>query len=192
MTQPIAITDLETTGTDPSRHHVWEIAVVLRTDTGDTEYCWQIRPDLSMADPMALKISGYYLRGGFEDAPVGDVRRTVHPDMGLSEAPTVQEFAAELAWLLNGSVLAAANVAFDAAFLDRFLRANGQAPAWDYHLLEIESYAAGALGMEPPWKLDKLATELGVSLPEERHTALADARLARDVYDAARTLRGAR
>lgn len=182
----IAFVDLETTGTDPARHHLWEVAVITRgVDGQDHEYCWQTRPDLSTADPMALKISRYYMRTAFDEDPVGESVKVAHPTSEASKIPTVRELAAELAVLLDGAVLAAANVAFDAAFLDRFLRANGQAPAWDYHLLEIESYAAGALGMQPPWKLDRFATELGVKLPEDRHTALADARLARDVYDAA-------
>ncbi len=185
MTQPIAFVDLETTGVDPARHHLWEIAVIHRTGNTDVEYCWQVRPDLSTADPMALKIGGYYRRTNFEDSPVGEVHRQAHPRMETDDAPTTMQFAAELAWMLNGAVLAAANVGFDAAFLDRFLRANGQAPSWDYHLLEVESYAAGALGFSPPWKLDKLASALGVDLPEDRHSALADARLVRDVYDAA-------
>lgn len=187
--------DLETTGTDPARHHLWEVAVILRPDADvgqgwDVEYCWQVCPDLSTADPMALKVGRYYERSTFEGGPVGEVHRLKHPDLerpgtDASEPPDVLELAAELAWLLNGAVLAAANVGFDAAFLDRFLRANGQAPSWDYHLLEIESYAAGALAATPPWKLDKLATALGVDLPAERHTALADARLVRDVLDVA-------
>lgn len=184
--------DLETTGVSVDRHHLWEIGLIVRDDAGDREYCWQVRPDLSTADPMALKIGGYYRRSAVTQNSPGVAWTIVSPDLPYDPTPgevrrqrTVDGLAADVARLLDGAVLAAANVAFDAAFLDKFLRANGHASAWDYHLLEIESYAAGAIGMAPPWKLDKLAAELGVTLPEERHTALADARLARDVYDAA-------
>ncbi len=182
--------DLETTGVDAFRHHLWEIGLIVRDDTGaDREYCWQVRPDLTSADPMALKIGGYYKRAKVKDDQVGCARTLVDPDYAFDPSTTVRSvrtIAAELAAILDGVVLAAANVAFDAGFLAAFLRANGQAPAWDYHLLEVESYAAGAIGMVPPWKLDRLAAELGVKLPDGRHSALADARLARDVYDAAR------
>ncbi len=198
----LAIVDLETTGTDPTRHHLWEIGLIVRTLGGDpattadtwtdAEYCWQVRPDLTTADPMALKISRYYSR--FREAVrAGSAHVAAHPDLPADSNPgevrryvSAAQVACEVAHLLDGAVLANANVGFDAAFLATFLRANGQAPAWDYHLLEVESYAAGAIGMPPPWKLDTLATVLGVKLPTGRHSALADARLARDVYDAAR------
>lgn len=195
----IVFGDVETTGTLPDRHHIWELALIVRdikadpattADTWtDTEYCWQIRPDLSTADPMALKIGRYYSRTVFEGLSVGDTIRVKHPDHS-GEAPTADELAQEVAWLLDGATLAAANVAFDAAFLDRFLRANGQAPAWDYHLLEMESYAAGAFGLEPKWKLDQLLGLAGVTVaPEDRHSALGDARAIRDLYDAVRAMR---
>jgi DNA polymerase III epsilon subunit-like protein len=179
----IAFVDVETTGTDPNRHHLWEIGVILRENGRDLEYCWQVWPDLTTADPMALKVNNFYTRCQVDkDA---DVHIAAHPDD--AESNTRDWLTFDLARLLNGAVLAAANVTFDAAFLDRFLRAHGHAPAWDYHLLEIESYAAGALGFTPPWKLDKLASALSVPLlgDKERHTALADARLVRDVFNAA-------
>jgi hypothetical protein len=60
--------DVETVGTDPTRHGLWELALVVReikadpattADTcTDTEYWWQTRPDLNAAEPMALKIGG--------------------------------------------------------------------------------------------------------------------------------------
>ncbi len=180
----LVFADLETTGTDPTRHHLWEVALIVRQPDGDVEYCWQVRPDLTTADPMALKIGRYYERTDWGGVPTEAIC-TEHPARSKDDRSAAQ-VATELAQLLNGAVLAAANVAFDAAFLDRFLRANGQAPSWDYHLLEVESYTAGALGAAPPWKLNSLATDLRVVLPTDRHSALADARLVRDVYDAAR------
>lgn len=183
----LVFADIESTGTDPTRHHLWEIGLIVRTNGQDREYCWQVRPDLSTADPMALKIGRYYERIGIHYKPVGVAQITTHPRHSTPSSVTAGEVASDVAALLDGAVLAAANVTFDAAFLAAFLRANGQAPAWDYHLLEIESYAAGAIGMQPPWKLDKLAAALGIPplAVDQRHTALADARLARDVFDAA-------
>lgn len=184
--------DVETTGTDPFRHHLWEVALVVRDDGEvDRDYCWQVRPDLTTADPMALKVGGYYRRNlairqgfGYVVAQPGTTD-TSGPDEAWRTV-SAAEVAIEVAHLLDGAVLAAANVAFDAAFVAKFLRANGQAPTWDYHLLEMESYAAGALGVAPPWKLDRLLAEFGLTLSaEQRHTALGDARAVRDLFDAA-------
>jgi DNA polymerase III epsilon subunit-like protein len=90
-----------------------------------------------------------------------------------------------IAPMLADAVLVAANVGFDAAFLDRFLRRNGNAPAWNYHLAEVESYAAGVLGVDPPWKLDRFLDAFGIKVSEDqRHTALGDALAVRDLWDA--------
>lgn len=186
----LAFVDLETTGVDQSRHEVWEIGLVIVDGEQDTRYCWQICPDLTTADPMALKVGRYYQRIRDAGAVPGTVWRVEHPELSCLEVRriiTAAAAAGEIAALLDGVSFAAANVAFDSAFLAAFLRANGQCPTWDYHLVEIESYAAGALGWAPPWKLDKLMTELGASIPEDqRHTALGDAVGIFELWKAAR------
>jgi hypothetical protein len=69
------------------------------------------------------------------------------------------------------------------------MRANGICPSWHYHLVDVETLAAGALRMAPPWDFDKLLGEVGLTYDEaDRHTALGDARMVRDLYDA--VLRG--
>ncbi len=195
----IVFADVETTGTDPARHHLWELALIVRevkidpattADTWtDTEYLWQIRPDLTTADPMALKIGGFYRRCEIYDRPVGSALYLVDADTKLDDAMAATYVARQAAELLDGATLAAANVAFDRDFIAAFLRASGQALACDYHLLEMESYAAGALGWAPPWKLDRLLAHAGVEVKaEDRHSALGDARAIRDLYDAVRKL----
>lgn len=75
--------------------------------------------------------------------------------------------------------------------LGRFLRENGAAPTWHYHLVDVETLAAGALGVEPPWNFDEMLARYGLVYDEaERHTALGDARMARDLYDAVMNGRG--
>ena len=56
----LAVIDTETTGTDPRRHHLWEVGLILR-EAGQpaAEYAWQVRPDLATADPAALRVGGY-------------------------------------------------------------------------------------------------------------------------------------
>lgn len=190
----IAFADLETTGLDLTRHELWEIGLVLRDPTGDKEYLWEVRPDLAAADPGALRINRYYSRTELPryDSRLMQPTGTVSGAVLLSPASsrgtsTPAAIAAQVAALLADTVLTAANVAFDAAFLAAFLRRHGQCPTWDHHLIEVESYAAGALGWAPPWMLHTLADALGVSqAAADRHTALGDALLVRDLYDAAR------
>jgi hypothetical protein len=63
--------DTETTGLNPWHHEVWEIAVITRkviehedqpTQTVDEEHVFHVKPDLTKADPTALRICRYYER----------------------------------------------------------------------------------------------------------------------------------
>src|SRR5690606_348509 len=96
------------------------------------------------------------------------------------------DVAYRLANWTRGAYLAAANPAFDAAFLARFLRRNGQCPMWHHRLICVESMAMTALGVLTPMGLRDSADALDVEYnPDDLHTAAGDVRLARDVYDAA-------
>jgi hypothetical protein len=69
--------------------------------------------------------------------------------------------------------------------LQRFLREYGQCATNNYHLVDVETLAAGALRMPPKWDFDKLLAAFGLTYDEaDRHTALGDARMVRDLYDA--------
>jgi len=63
-------------------------------------------------------------------------------------------------------------------------------PSWHHHLIDVEALAVGYLaaqGWRPklPWDSDLLSRACGVEPPTtERHTAMGDARWARDLYDA--------
>jgi hypothetical protein len=128
--------------------------------------------DLSRASSDSLRINRYYERLWTRKS------WTEKTDVG----------ARIVAELTAGRTLAGNNVAFDARILAGWLRRHGQCPSWDYRLLEVVDYAAGALGLVPPWGSRTVAEALGVPLPggDEAHTALADARWARRVFEAAR------
>lgn len=179
--------DTETTGLDSDRHELWEIAAIVRWPGElDVEYLWQIRPSLKTADPSGLRISRYYERIVIPAGLPGIARALVHPNKDLAsvwhEAPRV---AQDLAPVLDGATIVGAVPDFDARFLTRFLRRHHQAPTWHYHLVDVETLAAGRLCKAPPWGFDDLLAAYGLRYAEEdRHTALGDARMVRDLYDA--------
>jgi DNA polymerase III epsilon subunit-like protein len=196
----LAFLDTETTGLADDCD-IWEIGLITRdprpadvddaigdmADHIDTEYRWLIRPDLTTAEPTGLRIGRYYQRiGSLSTYPPGEGKAMTHPDHDKRSIVTAGlHIAAEVAQLLDGATIVGAVPDFDARHLTRWLRANGQAATHHYHLCDVETFAAGALGLPPPWNLDTLLDRYGLKYDEaDRHTALGDARMVRDLYDA--------
>jgi DNA polymerase III epsilon subunit-like protein len=184
----IVFLDTETTGLAPDCD-VWELGAILRAGAGqpDIEHCWQIRPSMYRAEPSGLLVGGYYQRSRLVSKPVGTVLATTHPDAGRVETrhETTEELAAELALMLDGAILVGAVPWFDSHQLRRLLGDNGQTATHHYHLVDVETLAAGKIGMRPPWDFDGLLAQFGLKYDaDERHTALGDARMVRDLYDA--------
>jgi DNA polymerase III epsilon subunit-like protein len=157
----VCFIDIETTGLDPQRHEIWEIGVI----ADGKEYEFHLPVTLSTADAAALRINRYYERvqGG-----------KLNPE----------NTAFEVARLTAGRMLVGAVPSFDAGFLDVFIRSRGYCPAWSHRLICVETLAAGKLGVMPAG-LGKMAEKMGVPVdPTQAHTALGDARLAREIYRA--------
>jgi DNA polymerase III epsilon subunit-like protein len=157
--------DTETTGLDPERHEIWDIALI-RGDTGE-EIEYHIAPNLSTADPTALRLTDYYKR--------------VNGAHFSWNSPSIA--ATMVARYTAGKHIVGAVPSFDAVFLERLLRRHNLAPAWHYHLIDIEALAAGYLGMKPPWDSDELNQRLGLPEVSGKHTAIGDARWAKAVYE---------
>jgi DNA polymerase III epsilon subunit-like protein len=161
----IAFVDTETTGLDPDVHEIWEIGLIV----DDREYSWQPKVDLGRADARALQIGNFYERAVLETVP----------------ATSNRVIAQTFEFLTRGRHLVGAVVSFDEERLRKFLRANDACPAWHYHLVDVEAFAAGALGVEPPWNSEELSRMVGIEPGDfERHTALGDARWAKAIYEA--------
>lgn len=188
--------DTETTGLDVDIAEPWEIAIIVRDPQwapGDAEYLYRVRPDLRYADPASLRVGRYYQRAvGMLDAP-RTVANLADPDM-VPDGPVYwsqpDALATRIAPMLDGATLIGSAPWYDASILARWLRRHGQAATWHHHHLDVPSMAVGYLaarGVDTRgMRSEELSRACGVEPPgpEERHTALGDARWIRDWYDA--------
>ena len=144
--------DTETTGLDPFRHEVWEIAWAVEDGPVNV---MQVRHSLANAEPAALKINGYLDRW---DKPAGD----------LAEA--------DLRKVLTGATLVCSNPSFD----ESFLRQRWGSSPWHHRKIDIATYAMPALGADRPVGLAEIAKRLGLREPD--HTAKTDVLVLRAAY----------
>src|SRR5215207_2364545 len=193
--RPLVFLDTETTSLGPKRE-AWEVAMIRRADGGQGGTSFFISDlHLEKADPMSLKIGGFYDRHPrsklFTPADLGN-------DQSLPEGVKYSWDAAEVIeqWTRN-AIIVGAVPNFDTEVLGRLLRRNGYLPAWHYHLIDVENLALGWLISRDPqggyqkwldrsYDSDDLSRSWGGEPPseEERHTALGDARWAQRWYDA--------
>lgn len=156
--------DTETTGLNPSIHEVWEIAYAV--EDGPIVYS-SVRHGLTYADDTALEIGRY------------------HERCEVNEFAYTFEFVAQEH--LKGATIVGANPAFDAAFL----RARWGNVLWHHRLLDVETYAMGALGDDRPQGLATLSADLrarGFEIPTPDHTAAGDVATTRACHIALRDI----
>lgn len=150
----VCFVDTETTGLDPDRHSIWEVALI--TPNGD-EHVWQFFPVVEIeADPFALDIGRWWDRRWSPDHNDVDPtdalwnahkpasRRKNFPDQGRAIAPT-EYWCRHFRDLTAGLHLVGAVVSFDEERLRRLLRSSGVVQRWHYHLIDVEALAAGYL-----------------------------------------------
>jgi DNA polymerase III epsilon subunit-like protein len=207
----LAFVDTETTHLDPRRGDAWEIGVITRNGASpgrDRELLWQVRTSLATADPKALEIGGYHERFAVPDNAFAAAMPT--GDEGEPTPIRLADLMLDLMDALDGAVIVGSNPGFDIGFLAKLFGPTTR-PAWHYRPIDIVPLAAGFLygrasemtrqTCDPvwyskvashlglPWKSYDTSEAVGVERPAAgvAHTALGDARWARDVYDAVTT-----
>lgn len=175
----VCFVDVETTALDRDVLQVWEVALIRPLwDEGDAEVewdetVWQLPVDLSTADPMSLAMNGFHERRTMAE-------RTTNGQGEATYFLDPEKFSRRFARDTRGLHLAGANVAFDERALWSLLRANHECPMWHYRSICVETLAAGKLG-GLPMSLSKTAETLGLPF-DAAHSALGDARMAKDVF----------
>jgi hypothetical protein len=168
--------DAETTHLDRDVRRGWEVALIVREPFADeVEFCWQIDAadlDLDNASPTSLEIGRFDERHGIGDVyPEKDVAVVVH---SLTK---------------RKAAFVGAIVSFDEHTMFRMLQRHGLIhggePEWHHRVTDVEAMARAVLGWPAArGSLGDLARALGLQVDDgQRHTAIGDARLARDVYD---------
>lgn len=154
MSANLCFVDTETTGLDPDRHQIWEVALI--TPDG-AEHVWQFRVENELsADPFALNIGRYWDRrwphditevstlNAIYEAHTPKSRRRNFPAQGRAISPS-ETWCRRFRDLTAGCHLAGAVVSFDEERLRRLLHRFGMLHRWHYHLVDVEALAAGYL-----------------------------------------------
>jgi hypothetical protein len=185
----IVFFDTETTELRDDRE-IWEYGLIVREPgKADREFQAIITDvDMSWANPVSLRIGGAYERHPFLN------RTKLAPGVTyLEQRQAAQILEAET----RGAIIVGAVPDFDTSGAKNLLRRNGLPWSGHYHLVDIENLVVGYLRARflggatdkdpglPPWSSDELSRMVGVEPPgpDQRHTALGDARWVRDQWD---------
>jgi len=169
---PIIFIDTETTGLDPQRAAVIEVAMIRReADGSETRYHTYIKPtehELANAVPKALEINGYAA-----DSSPWDI------------APYMSEVGHEITAFTKGAkAICGHNVSFDENMIKAAFKRHSVEGRIPYHKIDTVTLAhehLTPLGLHKV-SLDKIRGFLGWSM-ESAHTAMKDTEDAMTLFD---------
>jgi DNA polymerase III epsilon subunit-like protein len=192
--RPLVFVDTETTSLNRRTRRAWDVGYIIRRPgEADVEKQFFIEVDLEHADPFSLKIGHFYER---HPNPFHLPGKGHHGELLLAAGEILlgeSAAACGIAQDFKDAILVGAVPSFDEETLANLLLDNWLIPTWHYQLVDVETLAAGRLVARgepatPPWSSDALSIRMGLDPNNyERHTALGDARWARDLFDAAMT-----
>lgn len=165
----ICFLDTETTGLDPQKAEVIEVAVIRREADGtESRFHTLIKPErIEDAHPKALEVNGY----------ADDPSR-------WDDAPTMVEVGDQIADMTKNSVICGHNIGFDEAMISANFKRAGVKRRIPYHKIDTVTLAwehLVPLGLER-MSMDRIREFLGWS-KEGAHTAMKDAEDAQSLYD---------
>jgi DNA polymerase III epsilon subunit-like protein len=168
--------DIETTGLDPQRHEIWEVALVPVNPYEDS-WCYQLPVTLIGASGEALEIGGFSERYG-APGPNFVIRRW---PSGASSPEGLEGALRCIYNQLNGATLLGCSVHFDASFLAELFRKHGflDPEPWHHRYLDLGSFAGGAWGVKHALSSKAMSDRYTNA---NAHDALADARWNVEVY----------
>jgi len=160
----LIIVDTETTGLDPSKHELIEIAAI-RVSTGET-FEVKVHPlRFTNADPEALKVNGFNRKEWMDDAFLLKHGLKMLTDF-VGESPTLMSY----------------NISFDKAFLEAAYRDCKLSYPFHYAPLDLMSLAWHKKGGGNVPSLRKACLLFGIEPEGSVHRALAGAEKAYEVY----------
>jgi DNA polymerase III epsilon subunit-like protein len=156
--------DIETTGLDPLRHGVCEIALV-GSDGADTSMFLPITG--IEIDEVAMEMNRYRERS--------DVLSVCNPGFVAASMES---------WIKPDTMVVCSPSFFDIGFLQAWYSRIGRDVPWRHrNVIDLKSYACGKWGTLAPLKNEFIGHVLGIEDTSD-HTALADARWTAEMFKA--------
>lgn len=176
--------DTETTGLDPAKHSIIQLAGCVEIDGKIVrEFDWKLRPHpKALIDEEAMKVNGLTVEEIMAYPPAKDAYKSFITMLSLH----IDRFdKTQKAWLVGFN-----NRKFDDVFLrqlfelqkDKFFGSWFWSDSLDVMVLASQ-YLLERRATMPSFKLSRVAYELGIVFDEEElHDAAGDARITREIY----------
>lgn len=175
-TELLAFIDVETTGLDPDKHEIIQLACVIAKQTPRVGK----GPEISIVDEFELKVAPTRLQDAEPDA----LRINGFNEMEWVFAVDLKNAMEHFAKKAKGAIMVAHNLTFDDAFIQKAFKSTGVENTLHFQKLDSLSLAFAQHYNKPDvdkYSLRYLCEVYGVK-NERAHTALADTKALFEVY----------